>query len=492
MEKSTINNSFKLSAFSGKLKRMEMQQKKSKSTIGQSLIETLVGIGIATIFITGAIGIMMVSLRISNQNQNSQPAIELANGLLDQVSAFAQANWHNVYDAAPHSPSSMFHLVDSGSFFAIASGSQEVSLTNQTYTKYFSIEDVYRDGDGAIAVSGTLDPSTLKITATVTWQQGGETANVSTIKYIARNKSQVFRQTDWTGGPGDDGPHTVPSAGFSSSSNITYAVAGKLTINNLSASSSTSTTNIDSTDKWAWNDVIGWIDFGTTNTVVVSSTQLLGYASSGVGYIAFDCGTAPTPDCTYPYGVVNDGNGNLSGWAWNDTIGWISFSSSSIESTYGVTIDVDGNFGGWAWNDTIGWISFSCDNTSTCGTSSYKVKTLWSTTVVSAVLTSSIFETQVVGGAAFNSLLWQGTQPAGTNVKFQIATSNSSSGPWTYVGPDNSGNTYYQPAGPNIQIRTNRTNHDNNRYIRYRVYLESNIEKTLSPEVDDIIVSWSP
>ncbi len=479
-------------AFSGKLKGMEKRRKKLKTISGQSLIETLVGIGIATIFITGAIGIMVVSLRIGGQNQNSQPAIELANGLLDQISVVAQTNWHTIADASPKGEASAFHLTPADSFFSLASGSEEITSGNQIYTRHFAVEDVYRDENEAIATSGTLDPSTLKITATVTWQQTGETATVSTIKYIVRNKSRVFQQTSWTAGPGNNGPYPSPLTGFSSSSNITYSVAGQLTINDLSASSSTSTTNIDSTNKWAWNDVIGWIDFSTTNTVVVTSTQLLGYASSAVGYIALDCATAPSPSCAHSYGVINDGNGNLSGWAWNDVIGWISFASSSIDATYGVAIDINGNFSGWAWNDVIGWISFSCENTSSCGTSSYKVKTLWSTTVVSAQLTSSIFDTQVTQGAAYNSLLWQGTQPAGTNVKFQIATSNSPSGPWTYVGPDNSESTFYQPAGPNIQIRTNRSNHDNNRYVRYRAYLESNIEKTLSPQVEDIVISWSP
>ncbi|MBI2592754.1 MAG: hypothetical protein HYW37_01145 [Candidatus Colwellbacteria bacterium] len=32
-----------------------------------------------------------------------------------------------------------------------------------------------------------------------------------------------------------------------------------------------------------------------------------------------------------------------------------------------------GDFSGWGWNDALGWISFNCSNTSTCGTVSYKV-----------------------------------------------------------------------------------------------------------------------
>lgn len=60
---------------------------------------------------------------------------------------------------------------------------------------------------------------------------------------------------------------------------------------------------------------------------------------------------------------------NVHGWAWSDTIGWISFncteggaSQNDICSTssYGVNIDPNtGIFSGYAWSDNIGWISFN-------------------------------------------------------------------------------------------------------------------------------------
>ncbi len=67
---------------------------------------------------------------------------------------------------------------------------------------------------------------------------------------------------------------------------------------------------------WAWNDFIGWIDFRATNNIMVSSANLTGYASSSVGYISLDCHTSPAGNIcgTSNYQVLNDGNGNLSGW----------------------------------------------------------------------------------------------------------------------------------------------------------------------------------
>ena len=53
---------------------------------------------------------------------------------------------------------------------------------------------------------------------------------------------------------------------------------------------------------------------------------------------------------------------NLSGWAWSENIGWISFNNTSGGGTvnYGVHIDPStGNFSGYAWSENIGWISFN-------------------------------------------------------------------------------------------------------------------------------------
>lgn len=52
----------------------------------------------------------------------------------------------------------------------------------------------------------------------------------------------------------------------------------------------------------------------------------------------------------------------LQGWAWSSTIGWISLSctnTSSCGSTdYRVTIATDGTVSGYAWSSNIGWIKF--------------------------------------------------------------------------------------------------------------------------------------
>ncbi len=194
-------------------------------------------------------------------------------------------------------------------------------------------------------------------------------------------------------------------------------------------------TNIDPVDRYAWSDARGWIDFYVSKTVVATSTQLQGYAvfcnadcATSADYISLDCATGPPgSNCSIPYNVSNDGAGNLSGWAWNDGIGWISFSGTG----YSVTINSSGDFLGWAWNDVIGWISFNCNTLSPpdC-VPSYKVKSSWApAAAASGYLISSTFDTGFEDGVAYNSIMWLGSLGIGTtSVTFQLATSNCSNG----------------------------------------------------------------
>ena len=270
-------------------------------------------------------------------------------------------------------------------------------------------------------------------------------------------------------------------------------------------------TNISSTypNYFSWNDVFGWADFYTPNTVNVTSPKMTGYASSSAGDISLDCATTRNGNICSPgngnYSVLNDGAGNLSGWAWNDAYGWISFcgrtsgGASDCPTTtiaYQVQIDDSGVFGGtghsgWAWNDIAGWISFNCNNVSTSGCTTYKVATTWTATSTSATLDSTTFDTGVANGAQLNSLLWHGSLPAGTQAKFQFAVSNASSGPWSYMGPDGGSGTFYAPNADTV-TKLDYTLYNNYRYFRYRVTLVSNITQTLTPRVDDVIINWSP
>lgn len=258
-------------------------------------------------------------------------------------------------------------------------------------------------------------------------------------------------------------------------------------------------TNISAstTAHWAWNDLVGWMDFYNTQTITVSSQSITGYASSSVGDISLDCHTTRNGNiCAQSnYQVTNDGSGNLSNWGWNDTYGWISFDCNNNngcgQSNYRAYIDGNGNFQNYAWNDTMGWISFNCANTGGCGTANYKVLTSWTATSTTGYLDSTTYNTGVNIGGQLNSVLWHGSLPVGTAVRFQFAVSNSSGGPWTFTGPDGTNNTYYT-MGPDVSLKLDYTLYNYWLYFRYRAILVSDQTRRLTPQVDEVIINWSP
>lgn len=51
----------------------------------------------------------------------------------------------------------------------------------------------------------------------------------------------------------------------------------------------------------------------------------------------------------------------ITGYAWSDTTGWVSFNCSNLgtcaTSSYGLSIGADGTISGYAWSDNVGWIT---------------------------------------------------------------------------------------------------------------------------------------
>lgn len=255
---------------------------------------------------------------------------------------------------------------------------------------------------------------------------------------------------------------------------------------------------------YAWNDILHWIDFGE-NFASTTGKQMKGYASSTAGPISLDCATSPAGNIcgTSDYHVNNDGSGNLSGWAWNDIFGWFSFCGGSNSAdcpgsiNYRVLIDAprkpnESVFHGYAWNDILGWTSFNCEEPGLCDGYNYKVITSWVATSSAGYLESSTFDTGIADGAQLNSFYYTGDRPADTNVFFQFAVGNSSSGPWTYIGPDGTSNSFYSSISPDTVTALRALDFANVRYFRYKVRLESNVGGSAAPRIDTMVVNWSP
>ncbi len=150
---------------------------------------------------------------------------------------------------------------------------------------------------------------------------------------------------------------------------LMFVFVFSFTLFNQSYASITNGT-IDSTNKYAYGENIGWINFSSSNsTISITDTELTGFAyNENTGWISLNCSNTDT--CSNNnYKVSNTTSGVLSGYAYGENIGWINFS--------GVSINSSGEFTGYAYNENTGYISFNCLNTDTCSNNAYKVTTDW-------------------------------------------------------------------------------------------------------------------
>ena len=139
-------------------------------------------------------------------------------------------------------------------------------------------------------------------------------------------------------------------------------------ISNLSGSNFQS----DATVKLTKN---GQTDRVCTNVVVVDSTKLTfscDINNAGVGSWNVVVTNPDSQTGTLASGfIVSTVGGNVSGYAWSDNDGWLSFSCDNNSSCntvdYGVDINsISGLFSGYAWSDNLGWVSFNTSDLVGC------------------------------------------------------------------------------------------------------------------------------
>ena len=195
---------------------------------GQSLVEILIALAVGSIFIIGATSIIIPSLRSNTQANRIQVGAAMGKELLENVRVSSEADWHTIYNLNKGS-SNHYYLTTSTSPFVAIAGDETIAVSTTTYTRYFYMDNVGRDASGnIISTGGADDPSTQKVTVVYGWQNG-TTNSIQT--YLTRFMNNAFNQTDWSGGPGQDGPATTVNNQFSTSSQINYStITGSIII----------------------------------------------------------------------------------------------------------------------------------------------------------------------------------------------------------------------------------------------------------------------
>lgn len=121
-------------------------------------------------------------------------------------------------------------------------------------------------------------------------------------------------------------------------------------------------------EQYGWSENAGWLNAEPSvgDGMHVAGDKVTGWVwGENIGWINLHCDNNGTCAAA-AYGVVNDGDGNLSGFGWGENVGWINFDPAVPGDTanqYKVSIDANGLMTGWAWGENIGWIHFDATQT---------------------------------------------------------------------------------------------------------------------------------
>ena len=160
------------------------QCKDNRSERGILIVEVLVAVAIIAIAFTALLGLSAFSLNTSILAADTAQAAELAQEMIEAVRSFRDGTQWSIDGIGILTIGADYYPQTSGSplVWQIVVGQETIDA----FTRSIVFEDIMRDDDdNIVSGGGTDDPDTKKVTARVSWFQGGRTHQVEIITYIA-------------------------------------------------------------------------------------------------------------------------------------------------------------------------------------------------------------------------------------------------------------------------------------------------------------------
>src|SRR3989344_2467235 len=177
-------------------------------------------ITITVVAVVAGIGSQLIvgSLRSNKFSNERNAALGLVEETFEAVRNSSSERWQNIYDLTKDT--AQYYPQQSSGKWQIAAGTENIVVNGITYTRYFAISNVSRDTSSRNIEntynSANNDPSTQKITTTVSWP---DAEPMISSEYITRWRNKACLQTDWqTGGSGTG---NWPENSYGAASNIT-------------------------------------------------------------------------------------------------------------------------------------------------------------------------------------------------------------------------------------------------------------------------------
>lgn len=190
---------------------------------GSLLLELLIVIGVMAIVIPLVAQIVVSSLNMNKWTVDNKVALDLVSEELKAIDGVSFEKWQNIYSKQKISTAHYYTVKNAGAW-SLSLGDESLLINNVNYTRYFTISDVCRDDTTKLIITATGtppctagnsdDPSTQKVTVTVSWTGG----TISKDYYLTRWRNKICHQTTWSGT--GSGPVSCPSSLYESANSI--------------------------------------------------------------------------------------------------------------------------------------------------------------------------------------------------------------------------------------------------------------------------------
>ena len=174
---------------------------KNSDEKGALLLELLVVISLLAIILSVGSQAMLVSMQSGKVSGERDVATALANEALEAVRGVTEEKWQNLYNLTGKGTTHYFasSTVSAGKWTLTATSTatdELVIMNGTTYTRYVIVDNVQRAlaTRNIVTSGGTDDPSTQKVTVTVSWPNA-EPVTIS--DYFFRWRNKVCVQTSW-------------------------------------------------------------------------------------------------------------------------------------------------------------------------------------------------------------------------------------------------------------------------------------------------------
>jgi type II secretory pathway pseudopilin PulG len=167
---------------------------------GSYLIELLITIGLAAVLLPALLVGFTASRGGRAQMEQRQKAIALAKEGSEIARVVREKDWETFGINGTYHPTIL------GSNWKFTAGPE---TTSAGFVRSITLSDVYRDTNGYITTTGgSIDPSTKKITTTVSWTTP-KAGSVTTTTYLTRTANQTYTETTTADFQAGSYPHTI-------------------------------------------------------------------------------------------------------------------------------------------------------------------------------------------------------------------------------------------------------------------------------------------